>query len=333
MRPFARSLIAALVLHGALVILAGHVAVRRPEPAPPAAPLEVEVEPADPEPPLAASPARAPSAVAAPLEHAEGASRVAVAEPRTGATAPAEAGHAAASSEAWSAPVMGPLSLDSLGVGRANPFLVPQRTREADPAREAARRVEQSMGQAALTHDREIGLGPDGPVVAELESATAHGATPPNGRAVFRAVVGADGQLEQLALVDTSEDARSWEEVLRAASAGLAGRRMRKVPGARSVAMTIEVVARWQLPSGHDPGADVRVGGVRVKRGEGKRSPRVDVLNPIPKLTTTPLTIGSTTVQIPTIQLTIFETDADPTDVGARPLRTVQARVVDAKIE
>jgi hypothetical protein len=339
MRSFARSLVAAAAVHGLLALLAARIVVR-PVPSPPPS-VEVDLEVFAEEEGQATDPASVLSAGAAAAPRAEGHDRARVPRSST-ALAAGEVPQAATpqgvpSAQSWSAPIAAPLPLDALGVGRTNPFLVPPpgTTREPDRAREAARRVERSMSQDALAHDRAIGLGPDGPVLTELELATARSTAPVNGRAVFRAEVGSDGAITDIRLVDASEDVRSWEEVARAARVALAGRRMRKVAGARGVAMTIEVVSRWQLPSGHDPGTDVRVAGIPVKRGEGKRSPRVDLLDPIPKITTTPLTIGDTTLLVPTVQihLTILGTNADPTDVGAAPLRSVHARVLDAKVE
>jgi hypothetical protein len=97
--------------------------------------------------------------------------------------------------------------------------------------------------------------------------------------------------------------------------------------------MRIEITTAYKMPSGTDPGTDVRVFHVPVKRGSGKQSSKIDILDPIPKVTCvdTPNPDANSGVKLPscTVGLTILGMRGDLSDVGAKPRRVVHGRVVD----
>jgi hypothetical protein len=68
-----------------------------------------------------------------------------------------------------------------------------------------------------------------------------------------------------------------------------------------------------ELPSGADPGLEVRALGLPIKRGQGERSARIDILNPL-------------TLAAPLSVL------GDPADIGATARRMVRAHVVSEEL-
>jgi hypothetical protein len=92
------------------------------------------------------------------------------------------------------------------------------------------------------------------------------------------------------------------------------------------VAFTVEVESRWRLTSGSDPGIAVDIVGLTAKSGEGKRSPRAGILQPRIELAPVARDAG---ISVPQIGVPVLELGGDPADIGAKPLRTVRAHVVD----
>jgi hypothetical protein len=94
---------------------------------------------------------------------------------------------------------------------------------------------------------------------------------------------------------------------------------------------------RRELPSGADPGIEVNVLGIPLKRGAGKRSNRLSILEPIFKLEMidVPDPGGSGgTIKLPSLTATIvpFSGFGDLSDLGASPRRLVHAHVVDQDV-
>jgi hypothetical protein len=249
-------------------------------------------------------------------------------EPASAAT---EAGGPGGATSAG-APVM--LVRPSLPIGGPNPFVG---AREAGPARaareatEANERAEQALRQPARAREAELGLGPDGPVRQALADATAEGVTDVTGKAVFVAVADGSGMVLSVDLLSCDGGRPGWSDAARAALAKLRGKKLRLPSTAKRAEMTIEVTSEWKLPSGHDPGVDVEVFHIPVKKGEGKHSPKVTILDPIPKIHMVELA-KDLKIPVPQIDVTILGTNADPTDIGAKPRRIVHTRVVESKV-
>ncbi len=96
--------------------------------------------------------------------------------------------------------------------------------------------------------------------------------------------------------------------------------------------MHIEIVSAYKMPSGADPGTDVTLLHVPLKKGDGKKSSRIDLLDPIPKIVTVDPPADSTSpVKLPRTEArwTIISMQGDVSDIGARPRRIVHGRVLD----
>jgi hypothetical protein len=241
---------------------------------------------------------------------------------------PAERGPATEPNGSWS---FSPLAPESIGIGGANRFLTapaPLAAQEADPAKVA---VEEALRAPQRARDRELGLGTEGPLLHALEESASAGEADVNGKALFEAVLDRDGALVGLSVLQVDGAIGPWRRIAEAARTAVGTKRVRAAGGSGVVAR-IEVESRVALPSGHDPGIDVSVLRVPVQKGEGPRSSKLTLLDPIPKIGCTKLTVGSgSEICIPAITVTLIDTNIDPTDPGAKARRVVHARVVDER--
>jgi len=206
------------------------------------------------------------------------------------------------------------LSLSALGVDGTNPFLDrgdPAAARAAKAAR-IKRRLDHALAQGLTNSDVASGRGAGGPVVRSLEASVYASTVPLNGRASFILVIDSEGKLISSALGTANGDREAWVRVARQTAQALAGRNL-QVPRGRSVKLTVEVTSHLELPSGADPGVDVHVLGIPIKKGDGPRSTRIDVLDPLHPGT-------------------ILSLAGDPADIGARPRRMVHAHVVSEEV-
>jgi hypothetical protein len=221
------------------------------------------------------------------------------------------------------------LTREQLGLAGPNRFLAPGASGEGPAGPEARRAggVEASVRRALDERDRELGLDSAGPAITALEQATMQSTAPSNSRARFEVVADASGHVTSVRVLDVSEDFPSWQRVAAQALRALEGKVLRNA-GPRGVAMTIAVESRWQLPSGSDPGVEVEIVGTTAKAGEGKRSPKVSILKPRINLVPVDPDGG---LKVPEVSITVLELAGDPTDIGAKPLRTVRAHLVEQK--
>jgi hypothetical protein len=234
-----------------------------------------------------------------------------------------------------------------LGLGR-NAFLAPGSLPESHapltngrpqpiapdhPPDDARRRVEQALRRPARERERELGLGPEGPVLRALADAASAAATPVTGRAVFVAIANGAGEVVSVDLASCDGGREAWAEAARAALAALAGKKLRVPSSATRAEMRIELTSAWKLPSGHDPGTEVSVMGLPVKKGEGKDSTKMEILNPLPKVVMVPITTdGKDKIPVLVWQLTIFGTNGDPADLAAKPRRIIHSSLLDSKV-
>ncbi len=238
------------------------------------------------------------------------------------ADADAEAGGLATSDEAAAgadASVTGPrLSLAELGVGEGNPFVDRDSAarsaarKKADKTRAVKRRLDRALAQGLLDRDSARGHGAGSPVMRLLEAATYASATPGNGNASFTFIIDSDGKVVSGSLGATSSARETWERVLRKALHDLVSHELR-VPQGKGVKLTVHVSSRIELPSGADPGLEVRALGIPLARGAGPRSTRVDILNPLNPLA--PLSLLG-----------------DPADLAATARRMVRAHVTSEEL-
>jgi hypothetical protein len=233
------------------------------------------------------------------------------------------------------------LSADAIGLGGRNVFLEglpgsPERPPAANPSGlNEAPGVEQSIRDALSERDREVGLAAGGPIVGVAEEISRASETPWNSRATFEAITDASGAVTAVHLLNASEAWGAWERVAKDLHAALQRRTLHVPAGSAGLAVTLDVVSRLQLPSGHDPDMAVSVLGLPVKKAPStsKNPQRVDILKP--ELTVRdvdpPPDLGPP-VKLPLKHLVVgvqfFVLGIDPTDLTPRPLRVVHARIV-----
>lgn len=201
---------------------------------------------------------------------------------------------------------------------------------------QAERRLQRALDQAVTNSNAELGLGPHGPIIGALESAAQRLDTPLNASARFVARVDGSGRLVDLAVADVTADRAAWDRVRRAAWEALSGTRLTSSAGTRGLVLQIAVSSREQLPSGADPGLTVTVAGVKVKRGKGKRSSRIDIMKPELKIENVEVPgPGGESVRLPMIRagVTALNLGLDPADFGARPSRMVHAHVISVEAQ
>jgi hypothetical protein len=341
-----RASIAALTIHAALLIGASRVAPRPGTPLlhkalTPRASLELEVDVATPE----ATGAPAAAATAGGPEPARDGRRLALvsklpeghgmvpsletSEPGEGADTSAPGGAPEAPSEAPTR--SGPQRpLEALGIGESTALLPRADSKKMDPARAAARGGERALAPGGAEHDRHIGMGSGGPVLSALERAAYGSGLPGNTSALFLARIDEKGTVTFLDVLDVNADHGSWSGIATRALGTLRGKKLRISAGSRGVELRIRVSSREVLPSGADPGLEVRALGIPVKKGRGKRSARISILEPMARLDWVDVTLpDGQNARLPMLNVGIgvLGLAGDPSDIGAKPRRVVHARV------
>lgn len=251
--------------------------------------------------------------------------------PAAEAEAAAEPEARAPSAAAAEAPpvVSGPadIGLDPT-IGGTNPFLargalpdlpprphVPaEKTGTARPPaptkEEAQQRANAMLREPARRREAELGLGPEGPVLAALSGATHATATPVKGHAVFLAVVDATGIVVKLDVISSDGSPAPWNDAAKKALVALRSAPPLRLPStAKGAQMTIEVTSDRKLPSGHDPGTRVEVFNIPITEGGGKDSTTMSFFG------------GST-----------FELRGDPVDIGAKAQRVVHVKLISSSM-
>ncbi len=230
-----------------------------------------------------------------------------------------------------------PPGWEALGVGGRNPFLPRSAEPEASPlrsAREASARVQSALRQDARARESELGLGPDGPVRDALTRATYQSSAPVSASAVFEITADGAGNVIGITVAGGGANIELYRGIAARARAALSGKPLRLPSGARGAELRIEVTSAWKLPSGADPGTEVELFGQTLKKGEGKQSSKVTLLDPIPRVRCISPDDPKNDMKLPLcgVQLRLFELAADPADIGARPRRIVHTRLVESKI-
>ncbi len=136
-------------------------------------------------------------------------------------------------------------------------------------------------------------------------------------------------------MLNVNGDHKGWSRVATRALTALSKRRLRVPQGAKGMELRIRVESRWALPSGADPGLEVRLLGVPLKKGEGKRSAKISILEPKASIEMVDVPQpGNTKIPMPAPQLGvgILGVAGDPSDIGAKPRRIVHAKVESQKL-
>lgn len=240
-----------------------------------------------------------------------------------GARPPVDVGLARGEALAWAHSAVGE---HPSGTGASDP------SGPSGPSDASSRAVQESLRDGLRRRDEALGLGPEGPVRVALAEGTSRSIAPVRGRATFTVVTNAAGVVTGIELLDTDGERSGWADAARVAFAELKDKKLSLPPGAKSASMTIEVTSAWKLPNGQDPGTEVSLFGRTVSKGEGKDAAKVTILDPVPKIRMTNIAIGSgEPILVPTVQIDLFQTSFDPSNVGAKPRRIIHTRVIDTR--
>lgn len=223
------------------------------------------------------------------------------------------------------------LSLDALGVGAGhNPFLGPSSSPSSSTPQALGRRIDHVLRSGLAEHDRELGLGPEGPAVALVTELVMQSESAPNTSALLGLRTDANGYTVHVEVREASGDTRAWEAVAAELQRKLAGQKLRVPAGSGGVSMELRVTSRNQLPSGADPGLAIELFGQEIKSGDGKRSTRLQLLTPkiAVQEVEAPYGDGRQKVKALTATLTIVALFGDPADIGAVARRVVHAHLV-----
>ncbi|HSO38033.1 MAG TPA: hypothetical protein VLT33_36145 [Labilithrix sp.] len=151
-----------------------------------------------------------------------------------------------------------PFTARELGIGPGNnPFL--PRAEEKVPTTGPDTPIARSLRGSGLAHDRELGLGPEGPAISALQDATTASIAPLRGRAHFIVRTGGDGLVLGIDLVD-SEGGSGWTDAGRIALENLRGKKFKVPSGARAMNMHIEIKSEMKLPNGQNAPVGGRLG-------------------------------------------------------------------------
>ncbi|AKV03001.1 hypothetical protein AKJ09_09664 [Labilithrix luteola] len=227
-----------------------------------------------------------------------------------------------------------------IGLNGTNPFLargaLPEQVPQAGSAKPehrltlaeqtalAKRRVQLSLHQAAEAHDRDIGLGPEGPVLAALGDAASATTAPIDGRAVFFARADHTGLVTSVDVLECNGARDGWMQAATYALRVLASKKLRMPSYAQCAEMKIEVTSGWKMPNGHDPGTKVSAFGAPLSK-RNDRGTTVDIMDPkIQKVHVN----RDLVIPVPSSQITAVATNGDASNIGAKPRRIVHTRLL-----
>lgn len=217
------------------------------------------------------------------------------------------------------------LSLEQLGVG------APQHALNGiyDAGVETLSQTSEKSLKASITRplaerDRDLGLGPEGPVIEDLLRSVYASAMNLNGKVTYRASFDADGRLTSISVLQCDGNRTDWEAIGTKVKSKLGDKEGRHtVDGYES---DIEVETALKNPSGTDPGAEVSLFGFTLKDGGGPQATKIAILPLKPTLQT--VEFGDTKLQVPVVMFTVFAAAGDLSDIGSLSHRVVHARVV-----
>jgi hypothetical protein len=179
--------------------------------------------------------------------------------------------------------------------------------RRPDPGRDAAR-IEGVIRDALVTRDHGLGLDAAGALVAMAEDCVRGGDTPLDGKAYFEVTVRADGTVADARLVAASDPPDAWRAAAAKLVAAGAARSVLTRKNGKPLRVRLEVSSRWVLPSGS-------------RQGKPFTTPRTKGYE-----TWTSDTGEHAVALAPSI--VAASTGFDVSDIGAKPLRDVHARIL-----
>ncbi len=201
------------------------------------------------------APARTAAAIAPSALGTASAVSSAEAAPPADNTAPASSGDAWSLNDAMrgSGAARGPLSLDALGMGApglaahsAGAGEGPRTEEEMRAARNES--VRAGMRNALANTDTAMGLGPEGPLLAELERAVHASSLDLSGKVTFHCTFDAKGRLTGIRVSSCDGQNGAWEALGEAVKTALAGKESRAVIDGYASDVVVETALK--LPSG-----------------------------------------------------------------------------------
>ncbi|HEX4512542.1 MAG TPA: hypothetical protein VH054_03370 [Polyangiaceae bacterium] len=204
-----------------------------------------------------------------------------------------------------------PLGPAALGLGGSRSFTM-ELARQPLPD-DSNEKLQHAITDPIHERERLNGSLTSGPFAQELERATrSDPGSPFEGRAMFSISVDEVGLVVNVQVADSTGDRRAWEDVGRRVLNAMAQRRVRVPPGAKGVAMRIEISSKVTLPSGarhplsvSSPVVDAarNMANGQFDKGEGMNG-----------------------------GLPIVAGQFDLSDIGAHPMRVVGARVLSENV-
>jgi hypothetical protein len=219
------------------------------------------------------------------------------------------------------------LSLDQLGIG-ANPFLavaVEPLTRE----QRANARLQAAMQAPSLERDRQLGLGPAGPVVEAARSLVLSDDGLVETSAVFNVRVDGAGHVTEVHVLEASSHVKTWQLIAARLAQALDPEKLRAASPKADWGMQLRLASSVRLPSGAAPGMRMRVLGQQVAGSGGPGSTSLE-LSPTSKLDLKEPIDSVGRHLDPTIiaEVMLLKLRADPTDIGAAARRVVEVAVL-----
>ncbi len=158
---------------------------------------------------------------------------------------------------------------DAIGLAGSGSYTMEVARQEPTENERIAENVNRAIMDPIRAHELGNGSLTSGPVAQELERSTrGDSGSPFEGRAVFSISVDDVGLVVSVGVAESSGDRKAWDDVANRVLNALAQRRVHMPPGAKGVAMRIEVTSKVTLPSGarapvtsHGPDTTSIVGG------------------------------------------------------------------------
>lgn len=196
----------------------------------------------------------------------------------------------------------------------------------------ATTRLRQSMQQLHANKDRELGLIVPAPLMLALESAAREVAIPSNAVATFTANFDGSGQLLSLEFDGSNHASPQWQRLSSKVEQLLRNRKLSIAKNTKGVDIRLRLEARRQMPSGADPGTTVEVFHTPVKKGQGKRSSKIAILDPVPQVLE--LEIGDEKLKVPApgLVFNLLSVGVDPSDIGAPERQVIRVQVLQEKV-
>lgn len=170
------------------------------------------------------------------------------------------------------------LSLDQLGIGATNPFIgLPQES--LSPEERANRRLQASLYQGSLDSARQRGLGPEAPVVNAARRLVLADEALVETSAVLNVRVDAGGRVTSVDVLSAASQPEAWRLISDRLLSTLGPVTLRLGHAGQPLSLKLRLASAMRLPSGAAPGLRTDLLGRTLHSGGG---PRLDEHQPLP---------------------------------------------------